>query len=74
MLQGVTGDTYSFKVSPMLLYSFKNDVAAGGKFGYNRSLTKLENAEIALDPDMGFDVDHLYRLSHSSHGLAVLRN
>ena len=74
VLQGVTGDTYSFKVSPMLLYAFNNDVAAGGKFGYNRSLTKLESAEIALDPEMGFDFDHLYRLSHSYHGMAVLRN
>ena len=74
VLQGVTGDTYSFKLSPMLLYAFKNDIAAGGKFGYNRSLTKLESAEIALDPDMGFDFDHLYRLSHSYHGRAVLRN
>ena len=74
VLQGVTGDTYSFKLSPMLLYSFKNDMAAGGKFGYNRSLTKLENAEIVLDPETGFDVDHLYRLSHSYYGMAVLRN
>lgn len=74
VLQGVSGDTYSFKLSPMLMYSFKNDVAAGGKFGYNRSLTKLENAEIVLDPDMGFDVDHLYRLSHNYYGMAVLRN
>ena len=74
VLQGVTGDTYSFKVSPMLLYAFKNDVAAGGKFGYNRNLTKLENAEIVLDPDMGFDFDHLYRLAHNYYGMAVLRN
>ena len=74
VLQGVTGDTYSFKVSPMLMYSFKADVAAGGKFGYNRNLTKLEKAEIVLDPDMSFDVDHLYRLAHNYYGMAVLRN
>lgn len=74
VLQGVTGDTYSFKVSPMVLFTFKNDMAAGGKFGYNRNLTKLESAEIALDPDMSLDVDHLYRLSHNYYGMAVLRN
>lgn len=74
VLQGVSGDTYSFKISPMVLFAFKNDMAAGGKFGYNRSLTKLENAEIVLDPDMSFDVDHLYRLSHSYYGMGVLRN
>lgn len=74
VLQGVTGDTYSFKLSPMVLFTFKNDMAAGGKFAYNRSLTKLENADIVLDSDMNFNVDHLYRLSHSYYGMGVLRN
>ena len=74
ILQGISGDTYSFKVSPMLMYAFKNDVAAGGKFSYSRNLTKLENAEIVLDQDMNLDVDHLYRLAHSYHGTAALRN
>lgn len=74
VLQSVTGDTYSFKLSPMVMYAFNNDVAAGAKFSYNRNLTKLENAEIVLDPDMSFDVDHLYRLAHSYSGTAVLRN
>ncbi len=74
VLQGVSGDTYSFKLSPMVMYAFKNDVAAGIKFGYNRNLTKLENAEIAFSPDMNFDVDHLYRLAHSYYGMGVLRN
>ncbi len=56
------------------MYAFRNDGAAGGKFRYNRSLTKLERAEIVLDTDMKFDVDHLYRLSHNYYGMAVLRN
>ncbi len=74
VLQGVSGDTYSFKLSPMVMFAFKNDVAAGGKFGYNRNLTKLENAEIAFSPDMSLDVDHLYRLAHNYYGMGVLRN
>ena len=74
VLQGVSGDTYSFKLSPMVMFAFKNDVAAGGKFGYNRNLTKLENAEIAFSPDMNLDVDHLYRLAHNYYGMGVLRN
>lgn len=74
VLENVNGDTYSFKVSPMLLFTFKNDMAAGGKFGYNRNLTKLETADIVLDPETNFNVDHLYRLSHSYYGMAVMRN
>ncbi len=74
VLENVNGDTYSLKVSPMVLFTFKNDVAAGGKFGYNRSLTKLENADIVLDPETNYKMDHVYRLAHSYHGMAVLRN
>ncbi len=74
ILQGVNGDTYSFKIAPMLLYAFKNDMAAGGKFSYNRNLTKLESADIVLDPETSYNVDHLYRLAHSYSGMAVLRN
>lgn len=74
VLENITGDTYSFKVSPMLLYAFKNDLAAGGKFGYNRNLTKLESADIVLDSETSYNVDHLYRLAHSYYGMAVLRN
>lgn len=74
VLEGVKGDTYSFNVSPMLLYTFKDDMAAGGKFGYSRNLTKLENADIVLDSENSYNVDHLYRLAHNYYGMAVLRN
>lgn len=74
VVENINGDTYSLKVSPMLLFTFKNDMAAGGKFGYNRNLTKLESADFVLDPETSYNVDHLYRLSHSYYGMAVLRN
>lgn len=74
VLENINGDTYDFKVSPMLLYTFKNDMAAGGKFGYNRSLTKLETADVVLDKETSYNVDHLYRLAHNYYGMAVLRN
>ena len=32
ILEGVSGDTYSFKVSPMVCYIYKDDMGAGGKF------------------------------------------
>lgn len=74
VMEGINADTYSFKVSPMLMYVFKNDMGAGGKFGYNRSLTKIENADIVLDPETTLNVDHLYKLSHSYYGMAIMRN
>lgn len=74
VLEGVSGDTYSFKVSPMLCYVFLDDMGAGGRFSYTRSLTKLENADIVLDSETGYNVDHLYRLSHNFYGTAIMRN
>lgn len=74
ILENISGDTYSFKVSPMLLYVFKDDMGAGGKFAYTRSLTKLENASIVIDSETDYTIDHLYRLSHNYYAMAIMRN
>ena len=74
VIEDLSGDTYSFNIAPMVLYVFKDDMGAGGKFGYKRSLTKLESAEIVLDPENRFDVDHLYSLSHDFYAMGIFRN
>lgn len=74
ILQGISGDTYSLKVSPMLLYAFHNDMAAGAKFSYTRSLTKLEKADIVLDSETSAGVEAFYSLSHNYYGTALFRN
>ncbi|MCH5232381.1 MAG: hypothetical protein J1E78_02000 [Muribaculaceae bacterium] len=74
ILEGITADTYSFKISPMALYAVKNDLALGARFSYARSLAKVANADIVLDAETDYTFDHLYRLSHSYYGTAVMRN
>jgi len=74
ILENLSGDTYSFKISPMLMFAFKNDMAAGGKLSYTRSLTKLENADIVLGSDTQYGVENLYRLSHNFYAMAAMRN
>lgn len=74
VLEGISGDTYSFKVSPMVCYIFKDDMGAGGKFSYTRSLTKLESADVVLDPETGFNVENLYSLSHNYYVTGIVRN
>lgn len=74
ILEGISGDTYSVKVSPMLMFAFGNDIAAGGRFSYERSLVKLEEADIVLDSETDYDFDHLYRLSHNYYGSVMMRN
>lgn len=74
VIENLKGDTYSFKVSPLLLYAFAPDLAAGGRFAYSRSLTRLNSADFVLDSETGYNVDNLYRISHNFHTSAVFRN
>lgn len=74
IVEDLSGRGYTFKVSPMCMYAFGADLAAGGRFSYSRSLVKLDRASIKLSSDMGYDLDHLYSLSHSYGGTALFRN
>ena len=49
-------------------------MAAGGRFAYSRSLTKLESADIVLDSETDYNIDHLYRLSHNYSFSGLFRN
>lgn len=74
IFENISGDTYSFNVSPMVCYIFKDDMGAGGKFSYSRSLTKLENADIVIDSETDTNIECLYRLSHNYSATGILRN
>lgn len=74
ILEGITGNTYSFKISPMVMFTVAPDLALGGRFSYARSLTKVANADIILDAETDYTFDHLYRLSHNYYGAILMRN
>lgn len=74
VVENISGDTYKFKVSPMLMYCFKDNLAAGGKFAYTRSRTRLDNATVVLASDTDYSVEGLYNISHNYSAMAVFRN
>jgi len=74
ILQGISADTYTFKVTPMLGYAFRDDMAVGFKFSYARSLAKLENLDLVLDSETSVNLDHVYSLSHNYYAAAFFRN
>lgn len=39
IVDGFNSDGYTFKVSPMFCYALKDNLAAGGRFSYGRTLT-----------------------------------
>lgn len=74
IFENINGDTYSFKISPMLMYCFKDNLAAGAKFGYQRSRTRLNSGQLILDSETSYDVDHLYMITSNYYGTAAFRN
>jgi len=73
VLEKIDGSGYNFKVSPLICFTFRDNVAAGGRFGYSRSLTKLNSLSLNLDDDLDFDINDMYNLNHSYSGTGVLR-
>lgn len=74
VIENLNGDTYSFKVSPMLMYCFQDNMAAGGRFAYKRSKIDLRSADVILDSETEYNVDNLYSISQSWYGTAAFRN
>lgn len=74
IFENINGDTYSFKVSPMLMYAFKDNLAAGGRFAYSRSRTSLDGASVVVSSDTGYDIDNLFSISQNWYGTASFRN
>lgn len=74
VIDGFNSDGYTFKVSPMLCYAFKDNLALGGRFSYGRTLTKLDGVTLNLDEDTNFDVNDMYQLKHMYSAIGILRN
>ncbi len=74
IIENLGGDTYNFKISPMLMYCFQDNLAAGGRFAYSRSRTRLNSAEVIIDSETSYDPGSLYALSHNYYGTASFRN
>lgn len=74
VLENLNGDTYSFKVSPTVLYTFKDNLAVGGRLAYQRTRTQLDSGLLNLGEDTNFDVDNLYSIGHNFYVAGVFRN
>ncbi len=73
VLKDITGKGYDFSVSPYVGYFFRNNVAAGIRFSYNRDYLDLQNFELDLGDDFNINLDNLYYLEHTFEASAFLR-
>ena len=74
IIENLGGDTYNFKVSPMLMYCFHDNLAAGGRMAYSRSRTRLDNARVVVDSETDYEPGQLYSIAQNYYGTAAFRN
>lgn len=74
VFEKISGDNYAFKVTPMAMYAFKDNMAAGLKFGYERSRNRLDAGTLILDSETTFDADNVYSIQSNFFATAAFRN
>ena len=72
IIKDVGGKGYDFSISPYVGYFFRDNVAAGIRFAYQRDYLDLGNADINLG-DITLAFDDLYYLEHKFETSAFLR-
>lgn len=76
IIEGINSNGYTFKISPMLSYTFADNMAAGLRFEYGRSLLKIDTAGLSFgsgDSSIDIELVNFYALQHSYTGMAVFR-
>lgn len=74
VFENLSGDTYSFKISPMLFFAFQDNLAAGGRFAYDRQQTRLDKGSVKIDSETNLDIENLYSISQNYTATAAFRN
>ena len=76
IVEKINSDGYTFKVSPLIGYALRNNMALGMRFVYGRSLLKVDSGELNLgDEESGIHLtaEYYYSLKHSYSAAAIWR-
>ncbi len=73
IIENLNGDSYSFKISPQLMFAFADNMAAGGRFSFARTKTKLTSADVVIDSETEYNTDNLYSVSNNYYAAALFR-
>lgn len=76
IIEGINSVGYTVKVSPLVAYAFRNNMAVGARVIYSRSLLKLDNADLNFGDDgSGIDIKakDFYSLKQSYSVAAIWR-
>lgn len=76
IVEGINSKGYTFRVSPLIAYAFRDNMALGGRFIYSRTLLKLDKAELHIgDEESGTNIEarDFYSLRQSYTAAAIWR-
>jgi len=76
ILEDIDSDGYTFKISPIIGYAIRDNMALGLRFTYGRTLLKVDSGELNLgDDESGTHIaaDYYYSLEHSYTASAIWR-
>lgn len=76
IIEGIDSKGYNVRVSPMVAYALRDNMALGVRFIYGRSLTRIDNADLQLgDDDSGthLQANDFYQLTHSYTAALIWR-
>lgn len=76
IVENINSDGYTFKVSPLIGYALRDNMALGMRFVYGRSLLKVDSGELNLgDEESGthLTAEYYYSLKHSYSAAAIWR-
>ena len=73
VLKNIEGRGYDFGISPYVGYFFRDNMAAGVRFAYNRTYLDLGNFDLNLGEDFNINLDDVYYLEHKFETSGFLR-
>lgn len=73
MLDNLTGEGYTFKISPNFHYFFKDNTSVGIRASYKRSYFDLGSMNIDLGDDLNFEISDYSYLEHGINSTVFLR-
>lgn len=73
VIDNINSVGYTFKVSPVVSYFIRDNIAIGGRLAYSRTLTDLGNLSLSLGDDLSFDLSNYKDKSHTVSGAFFIR-
>lgn len=74
VMEDLRGEGYSLSVSPYMGYTFADNMGAGVRFRYKRTMVDLRGVTISLSEVLSFGLNDAYMITHSYYGTAFFRS